>query len=110
MTPDRRGVFATTRWSTVNAAGHLSAAQAATAFAELCEIAARSPRTHAGWCMVPWYQATCCRAPGAFLLDFGLAQLVGPGDAGEATAGRTSPASTSSSGLFASLADIRQSL
>ena len=38
MTPDRRGAFATTRWSTVNAAGHLSAAQAATALAELCEI------------------------------------------------------------------------
>ena len=38
MTADRRGAFATTRWSTVNAAGHLSASQAATALAELCDV------------------------------------------------------------------------
>ena len=38
MTADRRGTFATTRWTTVNAAGHLSATQAANALAELCEI------------------------------------------------------------------------
>jgi RNA polymerase sigma-70 factor (ECF subfamily) len=36
--PNRRGTFATTRWTTVNAAGHISSARAATALAELCEI------------------------------------------------------------------------
>jgi RNA polymerase sigma-70 factor (ECF subfamily) len=35
---NRRGAFATTRWTTVNAAGHISSARAATALAELCEI------------------------------------------------------------------------
>ena len=38
MTPKReRGTFATTRWTTVNAAGQTSESQAANALAELCE-------------------------------------------------------------------------